>query len=97
MYEFFQIIENGLHMQVENILYIILMLGGIIIAAKDFTVGLVWYFFVSATTFAAYFAMHQNGATIQWNVPLIGTLIFAILMALMLQFTHQKVTQGGLV
>lgn len=85
-------ISTNLAMSFENIILLVVMLGGLIPYAKDFTLGLILHMFAAGLLFMWFYSAELN------YVPaLVLTLMFFVTMCLSLYATQKQVTYGGFV
>lgn len=85
-------LSTNLAMTFENIVLLVVVLGGLIFYAKDFTLGLILHMFATGLLFMWFYAADYN------YVPaLVLTLMFFVCMCLSLYATQKQVTYGGFV
>lgn len=84
MWDAFIDISTNLGMSIENIILILIFLAGIIAAAKDFKIAIIWWFIGNACAFIGLYTWHQSDATIYYGNSLIALFMSLVIMALSL-------------
>lgn len=86
------IIENSLELEITTILTIIVFVGGLIIFAKDYTMGLLLQFFIQLMLFVGFYLLGWA-----YQLPLIISLMTLVILSLSLYATSKKVQLGGII
>jgi len=82
----------NLGVSLENIIFIVLLVGSIIFYAKDFRLGSVMQLFVMSGLFMMDYALGWD-----WSKPLIVMLLSLVVLAFTLMFSMQESSSGGMI
>lgn len=82
-------------MSIDNILLIVMLAGSLIFFARDFRLGAVLLFVMSAALFMLDYAFRLEGW--DWTKPLIVCLISLVILAFTMMFGLQESAQSGMI
>lgn len=99
MFSHITIITDAFEMGIENIILIILMLGGLIFYAKDVKLGIIMHMLISGCVFMIAYGMHlKNPAlAVNYSYSLIIFLTMLVLLALTLFAVSKNTQQGAII
>lgn len=92
VWEVFNIIADGAFMSFENIVLLLVVLGGLIFYAKGFQMGVTLHFFIASAVFIWFYT-----AGLWWTAILIFALTMFVIMAISLYFSINISDTGGFV
>jgi len=92
MWPVFDQIAGNLAVTFENIILLLLFLGGLVFYAKDFKIGAMFHFFMYALAFMWFFATGRD-----YSNSLILMFIFLIIMSISIFAVAKTQTRAGLV
>lgn len=92
MWEGIILLETLLGISIENVIILVLLFGGIIFYAVDFTKGVVLNFFMFAILFMVFYLLDWD-----YVASLIIMFVHFAIMALTIWATSKKAAAGGIV
>lgn len=85
-------IFNNLGVSLEISILILLLISGIVFFARDFKIGLFFYFIMSGSLFMWFYNLGLN-----WSPFLITFFMCLIVLSFTLYFTNKTVAAGGFI
>lgn len=92
-----QIVTNNLQLSLDNILLLVVVLGGVIFYAKDYKIGVALHFFMSAGLFMLLYGLSVAGYAVDYVPSLVVMFLFFILMCFVLYFDARGGSAPGMV
>lgn len=92
-----QLIVGNLGMNLDVVLLLVVILGGIIFYAKDYKIGVALHFFMTSGLFMLLYALHSHGFAVDYVPSLVMTFIFFILMCFVLYFDARTGSSSGMI
>jgi hypothetical protein len=90
MLETFAMIGTNLGMEFFNVVLLVAWLGGLIFCAKDFRLGLIFWFVLHGGLTLWMYILYTGGADVDYTYSLVSFLISLVLMALDLMFIRKN-------
>jgi len=97
MWEAFINIAANLGVSIEDIILLVVMLSGIIAAAKSFKLAVVYWFITSGLCFITFYAWAQTDASIVWGKALIAFFMSLVVMALTMYPIAKTTDERGII
>lgn len=92
MWNVFNQVVDNLGMSFENVILLLVFLGGLIFYSRDARIGIILHFFLYAGCFAWFYS-----AGLIYGGALILMFMFLVFLALSLYAVDAKASQGGLI
>ena len=92
MLEFWNLLEEGLYMNIENVLLLLFSLGAIIFAAVDSKIGLIIELLTTTVLFIIFYSLGWS-----WWQSLVSMFITFILLCFSLYAVSKVESKGGII